>query len=167
MSERVTVRIAGRSYDVHFAETEILVNGKSVPLGEVRADSRCGIAFHAGEKTYRAIYDRNQTENFVLFQGREYPVEIETERDRLLKRFEGMSHHGRHHAEIRASMPGLVVRVNSSEGDSVLRGQALLILEAMKMENEIRASADGVIKEILVQQGRAVEKGDLLIVLDS
>ena len=167
MSERVTVRIADRVYEVDLTDSEVSVNGKTMRLDEIRTDNRCGVVFRAGEKTHRAIFDRNPTESFVLFRGREYPVEIETERDRLLRRFEGISHDGHHHAEIRASMPGLVVRVISSTGSSVEKGQALLILEAMKMENEVRAPADGVIKEICVQQGRAVEKGDLLVVLDS
>lgn len=163
----MTVRIAGRAYDVEFMAEEILVNGQSIRLDEVHIDNRCGIAFRSGEKILRAIFDRYPNENFVLFRGQEYPVQIETERDRLLQRFAGISHDRHHHAEIHATMPGLVVKVMSSVGGNVTKGQALLILEAMKMENEVRAPADGVIKEMCVQQGRTVEKGDLLVVLDS
>ncbi|MBU0509595.1 acetyl-CoA carboxylase biotin carboxyl carrier protein subunit [bacterium] len=166
MKGAITVRIADRTYEVSTDDDATYVNGRSIDLEEVQLDSHCGLVFCSAGRRLRAIFDRNERESFVLFEGREYPVEIETERDRLLKQFEGMSHTSHQHAEIRASMPGLVARVAASIGDTVTKGEPLLILEAMKMENEIRSPADGLIKEIHVKQGRTVEKGDLLIVLD-
>jgi biotin carboxyl carrier protein len=66
---------------------------------------------------------------------------------------------------ITAAMPGTILEVKAAEGDTVERGQALLILEAMKMENEIMAPCDGVIGEIHVAVGASVNSGDLLIVI--
>lgn len=66
-----------------------------------------------------------------------------------------------------APMPGTVLRVEVNSGDNVVKGQTLLVLEAMKMENEIMAPADGVIKEVNVTQGVSVNAGDILIVLSS
>lgn len=66
---------------------------------------------------------------------------------------------------IRAAMPGTILEVRVSVGEEVSRGQALLILEAMKMENEIMAPKDGVIDEIQVGKGASVNSGDLLIVM--
>ena len=60
-------------------------------------------------------------------------------------------------------MPGKVLRVLVSEGDTVQRGTVVVILEAMKMENELRASGDGVVKRIAVKEGQNVAKGDLLV----
>jgi pyruvate carboxylase subunit B len=60
-------------------------------------------------------------------------------------------------------MPGLVVRVEVAEGQSVTAGQGVVIMEAMKMENELKAEAAGVVGKILVQPGQAVEKGAVLI----
>jgi len=62
-------------------------------------------------------------------------------------------------------MPGTILDVKVSAGEEVTRGQALLILEAMKMENEIMAPRDGVIDEIRVAVGVSVNSGDLLIVM--
>jgi biotin carboxyl carrier protein len=67
---------------------------------------------------------------------------------------------------VKALMPGRVVRVLVSKGDTVQRGAGLLILEAMKMENEIQAPIDGVVEAILVTSGDTVESGaDLVHVL--
>jgi biotin carboxyl carrier protein len=62
-------------------------------------------------------------------------------------------------------MPGTILGVVVKVGDKVKRGDNLLILEAMKMENEIQAPADGEVLDIRVQQGTAVNAGDVLVVL--
>lgn len=67
--------------------------------------------------------------------------------------------------EIRASMPGKVVKVLCKVGDVVKPGQALLIIEAMKMENELRASGGGKVESIAVREGQTVEGGQALLVL--
>ncbi len=66
-----------------------------------------------------------------------------------------------------APMPGTVLQVAVNVGDNVVKGQTLLILEAMKMENEIMAPADGVVQEVNVTQGVSVNAGDILVVLSS
>ena len=68
---------------------------------------------------------------------------------------------------VKALMPGRVVRVLVSKGDTVQRGAGLLILEAMKMENEIQASIDGVVDAILVTAGDTVESGADLVHMSS
>ncbi|MCR4435567.1 MAG: biotin/lipoyl-binding protein [Clostridiales bacterium] len=67
--------------------------------------------------------------------------------------------------EVTAPMPGTVLKVNVSEGDMVKKGQALLILEAMKMENEISAPADGKVVAVHVAKGKSVNVGDVMVVL--
>lgn len=66
-----------------------------------------------------------------------------------------------------APMPGTILRVDVSTGDAVVKGQTILILEAMKMENEILASTDGVVKQLNVSQGASVNPGDILVVIES
>jgi biotin carboxyl carrier protein len=67
--------------------------------------------------------------------------------------------------KIAAPMPGNILKVNVKAGDQVKRGQVLLVLEAMKMENEITAPADSKVSEILVQVGQAIKAGDTMVVL--
>jgi biotin carboxyl carrier protein len=65
--------------------------------------------------------------------------------------------------EIKAPMPGLILEINVAEGAEVKENDALLILEAMKMENVLNSPRDGVIKSISVAQGETVDKNALLI----
>ena len=64
---------------------------------------------------------------------------------------------------IKAPMPGLIIDLRVKEGDTVKPGDALLILEAMKMENMIKASAESVVKSVKVKKGDSVEKNQVLI----
>lgn len=63
-------------------------------------------------------------------------------------------------------MPGKVVKIFKKEGDKVTKGETVLILEAMKMENEIKSGADGVIKSVNVKEGQALEAGFLMIEIE-
>ena len=66
---------------------------------------------------------------------------------------------------VKAPMPGAVVKVAVSEGDSIVAGQLLAVLEAMKMENEITAAQDGTVAQVLVAAGASVEAGDVMMVI--
>ncbi len=72
---------------------------------------------------------------------------------------------GPHHAagELAAPMPGQVRAVNVSEGDTVTKGQTLMVLEAMKMEIRIQSPSDGTVNKLFVKQGQTVEREQMLI----
>ena len=63
-------------------------------------------------------------------------------------------------------MPGKVVKLMKKEGDKVAKGETVLILEAMKMENEIKSGADGIIKSVNVKEGQALEAGFLMVEIE-
>jgi|Deesub1362A_J573_1020465.scaffolds.fasta_scaffold00212_50 oxaloacetate decarboxylase alpha subunit len=66
---------------------------------------------------------------------------------------------------VTAMLPGVVLKILVSLGDTVKAGQPIMVLEAMKMENEIVSPVDGVVQEIMVKEGDKVETGDLLAVV--
>ena len=66
---------------------------------------------------------------------------------------------------IESPMPGKILRINVTPGQSVKNGDVIIILEAMKMENEIFATADGKILDVRVKSGDAVNPGDVLVVI--
>ena len=69
-------------------------------------------------------------------------------------------------AEIKTMMPGKVVRLIASVGDAVEKGDAVLIVEAMKMQNDLKAPKAGVVKEFRVEEGATVAAGDVLAVIE-
>ena len=84
-------------------------------------------------------------------------------RDRVAK--QAAEHHSTARLTLRAQIPGRVVRLWVADGEKVERGQRLLAIEAMKMENEIRAPQPGVVEDIHVEVGGRVEREDELLSL--
>ncbi len=69
-------------------------------------------------------------------------------------------------AEIRTAMPGKVVRIIAAVGAEVQKGDGVMVVEAMKMQNEMRSPKDGVVKEIRAAEGATVNAGDVLAVIE-
>lgn len=101
----------------------------------------------------------------VTVGGHSVEVETLSETDLLLERFGMDVADTSAEREVRAPMPGLVLRVLAAPGDVVEAGQGLVVLEAMKMENELRAPASGTVERVHAEPGAAVAKGDLLVTL--
>lgn len=75
------------------------------------------------------------------------------------------SQKSRKNQKLKSQMPGKIVRVLVQPGEAVSKGQPLLVMEAMKMENEIKASVDGKVIEVKVKEGQAIETGAELLIL--
>jgi biotin carboxyl carrier protein len=126
----------------------------------------------AGQPVYSLIVDGRSHESYiypgddnwqVLMRGRLYPVTVEDEREKRLRAAAGagVAETGEFH--LRAPMPGLVVALPVAEGEAVKRGQVILILESMKMQNELKAPRDGTIGRIRVRPGETVEQKQTLL----
>ena len=100
-------------------------------------------------------------------QDRGEVVEIEAmdERTRHIRTMVGEGRRQEGPTVIKAPMPGLVVKVHLADGAMVEAGTAVLVLEAMKMENELKAVGPGQVARVLVREGEAVEKGQVLVEL--
>ncbi len=117
----------------------------------------------------------------LLLDGRSYELAVEPDEDGALVHFPGGSErvvlasalggaaasvpHRSGPARVTAPMPGRVVRVLVAPGAAVQAGQALLVVEAMTMENELRSPRQGQVQEVLVREGQAVEAGALLVLV--
>ena len=102
----------------------------------------------------------------VRINGNTYTTKVSDKYDRLIDQL-GMKIVGVHRAgDIKAPMPGLVLDILVEVGQFVKKGDKVLILEAMKMENIIKASGDGTIKTVHTVIGTPVEKGALLIEIE-
>lgn len=99
----------------------------------------------------------------VSVNNNSYTVKISDALDQLIQKMGFESSSTKHINAIKAPMPGLIIEINVTVGQTVQENDPLLILSAMKMENSFLSPRDGVIKSIVVAVGDAVDKGQLLI----
>lgn len=99
----------------------------------------------------------------VSVNGNNYQLDVKDRFDELLDRLGLGNLNANKVNELKAPMPGLVLDVRVAEGDVVKKGDPIIVLEAMKMENIIKSPTEGTIKKINVKKGVAVEKNQVLI----
>jgi biotin carboxyl carrier protein len=100
----------------------------------------------------------------VTVGARTFTVTLRDERTQALGRLAGGARHSGD-ATIRAPMPGLVSNVLAQEGQEVTRGQAIVVLEAMKMENDLTTPRAGIVKRVNVTKGQTVNQGETLAII--
>jgi biotin carboxyl carrier protein len=120
----------------------------------------------SGDRSYHAELikaEPGSKEYIIRINGNKYQVQLKDEMDQLLEKMGLDKMASAKVNEIKAPMPGLVLKALVNKGDSVNKGDGLLVLEAMKMENVIKSPSAGVIKSIEVKVGSPVEKNQVLI----
>jgi biotin carboxyl carrier protein len=111
------------------------------------------------------ISDSKSKKHQLKINGKVVDIQLEDKYDELLKKLGMDAASSQKIGDLKAPMPGLVVNIPVAEGDVIKKGDVLLILEAMKMENALKAVADATVKKIMVKTGQAVEKNQVLIQL--
>ncbi|MBI4946621.1 MAG: acetyl-CoA carboxylase biotin carboxyl carrier protein subunit [Bacteroidetes bacterium] len=117
-------------------------------------------------KSYTAevLKSNYEEKSFVIrVNGNKYTVQLKDKYDHLLKELGIEISSASKVKEIKAPMPGLVVDVRVKENDTIQKGYALVVLQAMKMENILKSPADAVIKKIHIKKGDAIEKNQIMI----
>jgi biotin carboxyl carrier protein len=109
------------------------------------------------------VYEARLDGDTVTIAGQQYRVD-KTDPRQYLRRESGALGPGR--ASIKAPMPGKIVRVLVSVGDSVEAGQGIAVIEAMKMQNEMKATSAGCVTSISVKDGDTVVAGAVLAVIE-
>ena len=154
-----------KNFEIVDRDSELIIDGSKLDwdISEI-SDGHFHILIN--HKSYRAEIVKADplTKSFALkINGKVYSVELKDKFDLLLEKM-GMNNGATGKANtIKAPMPGLIINLHVKEGDTVMPGDALLILEAMKMENLIKASAQSVVKSVKVKKGDSVEKNQVLI----
>jgi biotin carboxyl carrier protein len=110
--------------------------------------------------------DEDTNDFTIKIKHNTYQVNLQTPADELVKKLGIVLAKSKKASSLLSPMPGLIIKLLVAEGDKVRKGDNLLILEAMKMENVFKASTDAVVKEIAVQAGQVVEKGQSLIIFE-
>ncbi len=116
--------------------------------------------------SYNAEVLKANTEekSFIIrVNGNKYTVQLKDKYDELLEKLGMNNTSAAKIKDVKAPMPGLVVDIRVKEGDQIKKGDALVVLQAMKMENILKCPADVTIKRIHVKKDDAIEKNQLII----
>ena len=156
--------VNGETFDIDINEDgRILVNGeaRAVDFRVLRRGELYSMLLD--HLSFEAVVEERDEIYHVLMDGDLYEVEVTDERSRrLASAFMAFGDTGGE-VSIRAPMPGLIVRITVGEGQTVSKGETLMILESMKMENELKSPRDGTIHRLLVSVGENVEQNKILV----
>lgn len=166
---KYVVEINGERIQVELDGATAIVDGERLSVNLQAVTGTPVRLVRVGEAMHR-VTSRRQPQNgrgsYVLdVDGFRYEVLTLDERTRTIRDLSATSEAASGPAPLKAPMPGLVVRVAVAVGDEVTAGQALVVVEAMKMENELRTAAAGIVTAIRIAEGVAVEKGAILVEL--
>lgn len=141
------------------------IAGESFEGDIIQIDETSFHVIHLGHSYNAEVVSVDPEEKKVelSINGKRMLLEIQDQYDLLLQKMGISAMSARKVNSIKAPMPGLVVEVKVAVGDTVQKGDTILILEAMKMENIIKSPTDGVVGKIAVEKGQAVEKNELMI----
>ena len=167
---RYLVQIEDKSYQVEISEQNgdvlVTLDGQPVLADSVRIEGKNFVSFLFNHKSFDLEYSKNEEKVTVFLNGKRYDCLLEDERKQKFKRLEGLRVDTKKEKELKSPMPGLVTGIEVKEGDFVVAGQGVLIVEAMKMENELKAKFDGRVKTIKVKEHQAVDKDQVLVVFE-
>jgi biotin carboxyl carrier protein len=160
------VNVNGKyDYEIDKTDDNLIVNGDKV-MADVRQLKLS--AMHIIHKLHSynvevVSFDANEKKAEIKINNNIYQVTAKDQFDILLDKLGLSNLNAAKVSDIKAPMPGLVLKVFVSEGTEVKKGDNLFILEAMKMENIIKAPADVVVKTVKIKPGDKVEKGQILM----
>lgn len=160
------IKVNGK-HDYHFelSNGSWQANGKALDLDKLLIKDNVFHIIHAHQSYEVEVVGFSKADKTasIKVNGNTYNLLIKDQFDDLLHQLGFDSLLSNKVAELKAPMPGLVLKVLVEEGDKVMKGDNLFVLEAMKMENIIKAPADLSIKTIRIKSGDKVEKNQVLM----
>ncbi len=143
----------------------VILNGKVMDVNFETISGQPVYSLVIDGKSYEAYVYEGEDQWQVLLLGQQYPVKVEDERERRLRAAAGGRPSESGEFQLKAPMPGLVVSVPVQEEQEVEKGQVLLVLESMKMQNELKSPRAGKVGRIRVKAGQSVEQRQVLLTI--
>lgn len=163
-----TIVNGDQTFSVTEEEGRWLLNGTSVDF-DIREGANGLLSVLYNGKSYTAILekvDKSAKEITLQINGTAHKIAVREPIDQLLTSM-GLDLKAMQKVEpVKAPMPGMILKVLVTPGQQIQKGDGLLILEAMKMENVLKATGNATVKGIRVEERTAVEKGAVLIDLE-
>lgn len=156
--------IGDKQYTVEVLdEKRVSIDGKIVEINFASVNDQPVYSLLIDGKSYEAYIYPNEDLWEVLLRGRLFPATVEDEREKRLRATGGGGPAEGGEFHLKAPMPGLVVSILVEEGQQVTKGQVLVILESMKMQNELKSPRDGTVSRIRAKVGETVEQRTTLL----
>lgn len=150
-----------------FNKNVVKVGEKEFLIEEIKKVGSDVLFVKINNKNYSLKYSKSTNEVVLNTGGFTYKYSIKTESQVALEKIIQKSGSKKvKNPIIKSPMPGLVVKINTEVGAAVKKGDKLIVIEAMKMENALASPFDGVVKSITAVEGTAVEKDAVLITLE-
>jgi biotin carboxyl carrier protein len=147
-------------------EGEITVDGQRLSLDFQPVMGQLVYSLLLRGESYEASVQSTDEGWQVLLGGQLYQVMVEDERQRRLREASGTRDQPGGEFHLKAPMPGLIVTIPVEEGQQVEKGDDLVVLESMKMQNELKAPREGTITRVQVAPGDSVEQNQVLVILN-
>lgn len=162
------ININNTAFVLETKSNTVLVNGKPANADVVKLGlNKYHILLNNDSYTIELLEKDETGKNLqIMVNGTKQTVKIKDKYDNLLQQLGMDKLMGKKNNLVKAPMPGLVLRIMAEPGMVVKKGDGLLVLEAMKMENIIKAEADGIIKKVNIAEKQAVEKNAILLELE-
>jgi biotin carboxyl carrier protein len=158
--------IEDRQFEIEInSDFEIMVDGKQIAVDFQSVADQPVYSIILDGASYEASVHTTETGIQVLLHGKLYDAKVEDERQRRLRQSSGGPMVQSGELNILAPMPGLVVAVPVEDDQDVEKGDNLIILESMKMQNEIKAPRSGKVMRVRVRSGDSVDQNQVLITL--
>ncbi|MBR9999664.1 MAG: biotin/lipoyl-binding protein [Cyclobacteriaceae bacterium] len=163
-SIKVTVN-GGKSLELNILEKGFMLNGRNYNWDVSRLpDGSFHIILEGRNHLAEVIFCDFEKKSFqIRMNGNPYDVQLSDRFDELLLKMGMATVHKTSDKGIKAPMPGMILKVMVKDGTRVEKGDPLVVLKAMKMENVIKSPGKASISKVLVREGQAVEKNDDLI----
>tara|TARA_B100000886_G_C20371464_1_gene469788 strand:+ start:34 stop:537 length:504 start_codon:yes stop_codon:yes gene_type:complete len=163
-------KVGDQTFEFEFSDEKLLegiANGKAFKMNIAKKGNFHHLIHKYGSyKVSIVSFDYENKTCVIQVNNNSYVVSVEDRFDLLLNQLGMNNINNQKLNDIKAPMPGLVIDIMVKPGDSVKKGDGLIIMEAMKMENIIRTSADCFVKSIEVEKADTVEKNQVLIKLE-
>jgi biotin carboxyl carrier protein len=144
-------------------EHHITVDGVDYEIDFESVSEQTVYSLLANNYSYEALVYESEEGWQVLLHGSQYVLQVEDERERRLRASLGGGPPENVDFHLRAPMPGLIVTVPVSEGQMVEKGDVLVVLESMKMQNQLKSPRSGKVSRVQIKPGDSVEQRDTLL----
>jgi len=159
------IDIENKEFELLEKDGEVFINGKKVDSKVIQNDEE--LTVNIDGENFRIRIEEKDGQFKIRSNGKSTIISVTSKADEILSKI-GISDWSKtEESDLKAPMPGKILDVLISVGEQVEKGQSLVVLEAMKMENMLKSPKDGIIAEIKTLKADTVEKNQILITFES